>query len=171
MTEHRRTRVWWRFLKRRVGTTLRVWTIRSGLDEGFVVILAAVIGSLAGVTVVGFYGLIDWVRTIAGWARETSGGAGLPWLAFGLVPTGLWLASRLLRPVEHAREMVPALIRANVRHDGYLSVPDVIRKVLAAGLAPLGASVLLGENAHGAFQNRGHEAAIGAQAPEFRADQ
>jgi CIC family chloride channel protein len=108
--------------------------MRYGLDEGFVVILAAVIGSLAGVAVVGFYGLIDWVRTIAGWARETSGGAGLPWLAFGLVPTGLWLASRLLRPVEHAREMVPALIRANVRHDGYLSVPDVIRKVLAAGL-------------------------------------
>jgi len=108
--------------------------MRYGLDEGFVVILAAVIGSLAGVAVVGFYGLIDWVRTLAGWARETSGGAGLPWLAFGLVPTGLWLASRLLRPVEHAREMVPALIRANVRHDGYLSVPDVIRKVLAAGL-------------------------------------
>ena len=134
MTEHRRARVWWRFLKRRVGTTLRVWTMRYGLDEGFVVILAAVIGSLAGVAVVGFYGLIDWVRTLAGWARETSGGAGLPWLAFGLVPTGLWLASRLLRPVEHAREMVPALIRANVRHDGYLSVPDVIRKVLAAGL-------------------------------------
>lgn len=134
MTEYRRTRVWWRYLKRRVGSALRIWTMRYGLDEGFVVILAAVIGSLAGVAVVGFYGLIDWVRTFAGWARETTGGAGLPWLAFGLVPTGLWLAARLLRPVQHSREMVPALIRANVRHDGFLSVPDVIRKVLAAGL-------------------------------------
>lgn len=104
--------------------------------------LAAGIGIMAGLTVVGFYGLLDWIRSIAGWARETSGGTGLPWLAIAIVPSGFWLTTRLLADVED-REMVPTLIRASVRSGGRLPFAAAIRKVGAAAVT-IGAGGSLG---------------------------
>lgn len=130
----RRLRVWWRYVHRRMSRVFRVAAMKYDLDEGLVILLAAAIGALAGLVVLAFYGLIDWVRAFAGWARQTSGGAGSPWFALGLVPTGLWLASRLLRSEPTGGEMVPTLIRSNVRHGGRLSVTGVLRKILGAAL-------------------------------------
>lgn len=130
----RRLRVWWRYVHRRTSRVFRVAAMKYDLDEGLVILLAAAIGALAGLVVLAFYGLIDWVRAFAGWARQTSGGAGSPWFALGLVPTGLWLASRLLRSEPTGGEMVPTLIRSNVRHGGRLSVTGVLRKILGAAL-------------------------------------
>lgn len=124
----------WRRAQRRAGSVLRGAALGHDLDEGFVAVLAAVIGALAGVAVLLFYGLIDGVRALAGWARTAGDGTAWPGLALGLVPIGLWLASRLLRSEPGGPEMVPALIRANVRQGGRLSVPGVLRKVVGAAL-------------------------------------
>lgn len=130
----RRFRVWWRYLHRRLSRFFRVAAMKYDLDEGLVILLAAVIGALAGLAVLAFYGLIDWVRVFAGWARQTGGGAGTTWAAIGLVPAGLWLASRLLRSEPTGGEMVPTLIRANVRHGGRLAITGVLRKIFGAAL-------------------------------------
>lgn len=104
--------------------------------------LAAGIGIMAGLTVIGFYGLLDWIRSIAGWARETTGGSGLPWLALAVVPGGIWITSRLLQSAEE-KEMVPTLIRASVRRGGRLSVRAAVRKLVGAAIT-IGAGGSLG---------------------------
>lgn len=134
MSGGRRLRVLLRYVQRRASRLLRQLTLRYDLDEGIAVLLAAVIGALAGVVVLGFYELIDTVRTLAGWARSTGDGGGFPWLAVALVPTGLWVAARLLRSEPSGPEMVPMLIRSNVRHGGRLPVTGVARKVLGAAI-------------------------------------
>ncbi|MGI9038413.1 MAG: chloride channel protein [Gemmatimonadota bacterium] len=143
MTHFRRLRVIRRLAVRKLRHLFRTLALNHDVDEGFVVVLAAVIGALAGLTVIGFYEFLDWVRTLAGWARETSGGAGTPWLALPLVPAGLWAARRLLPDDPSGAEMVPALIRASVRHGGQLPVTAVLRKLLAAGVT-IGAGGSLG---------------------------
>lgn len=129
-----RLRVWWRYAHRRMSRVLRVAAMKYDLDEGLVILLAALIGALAGLAVLAFYGLIDWVRAFAGWARETSGSTGTAWFALALVPAGLWLASRLLRSEPTGGEMVPTLIRSNVRQGGRLPVMGVLKKILGAAL-------------------------------------
>jgi CIC family chloride channel protein len=142
VTTARRTRVLWRFALRRTSRQLRSFSERYEIGEGLVVVLAAGIGIMAGLTVVGFYGLLDWIRSIAGWARETSGGTGLPWLAIAIVPTGFWLTTRLLADVQD-RGMVPTLIRASVRSGGRLPFAAAIRKLGAAAVT-IGAGGSLG---------------------------
>ncbi|MEE8487247.1 MAG: chloride channel protein, partial [Gemmatimonadota bacterium] len=127
---------------RKASRTLRAVSDRFEFGEGLVVVLAAGIGIIAGLTVVGFYGLLDWIRSIAGWARETSGGAGLSWLAMAVVPAGFWLATRLVADVRD-REMVPTLIRASVRHGGRLPIAAALRK-LAGAAVTIGAGGSLG---------------------------
>lgn len=133
MTASRRIRVLWRYALRQTSRVLRSISERYEIDEGLVVVLAAGIGVMAGLTVVGFYGLLDWIRSIAGWARETSGGSGLPWLAIAVVPGGLWLTTRILADIED-REMVPTLIRASVRHGGCFPVAAALRKLAGAAV-------------------------------------
>ncbi len=142
MTATRRIRILWRFMLRKASRTLRAVSDRFEFGEGLVVVLAAVIGIIAGLTVVGFYGLLDWIRSIAGWARETSGGAGVLWLAMAIVPAGFWLTTRLVADVRD-RELVPTLIRASVRHGGRLPIAVALRK-LAGAAVTIGAGGSLG---------------------------
>lgn len=142
MTTIRRTRVLWRFALRRASRLLRSVSDRYEIGEGLVVVLAAGIGIMAGITVVGFYELLDWIRSIAGWARETSGGTGLPWLAIAIVPSGFWLTTRILADVQD-REMVPTLIRASVRNGGRLPFAPAFRKLISAAVT-IGAGGSLG---------------------------
>lgn len=142
MTATRRIRILWRFMLRKASRTLRAVSDRFEFGEGLVVVLAAVIGIIAGLTVVGFYGLLDWIRSIAGWARETSGGAGVLWLAMAIVPAGFWLTTRLVADVRD-RELVPTLIRASVRHGGRLPIAASLRK-LAGAAVTIGAGGSLG---------------------------
>ncbi len=120
--------------------------IRRELDEGWLLLVfAAVIGSAAGSAVILFYGLIDSVRGVAGWAPEQSGTVGLPWLALVTVPVGLLLSTLILRAggSDENGEMVPTLIRASVRTDGRVSVPEMLRKLASAALT-LGSGGSLG---------------------------
>jgi len=142
VTTTRRTRVLWRFALRRASRLLRSVSDRYEIGEGLVIVLAAGIGIMAGITVVGFYGLLDWIRSIAGWARETSGGTGLHWLAIAIVPSGFWLTTRILADVKD-REMVPTLIRASVRNGGRLPFAAALRKLIAAAVT-IGAGGSLG---------------------------
>jgi CIC family chloride channel protein len=142
VTTTRRTRVLWRFALRRASRLLRSVSDRYEIGEGLVIVLAAGIGIMAGITVVGFYGLLDWIRSIAGWARETSGGTGLYWLTIAIVPSGFWLTTRILADVRD-REMVPTLIRASVRNGGRLPFAAAFRKLIAAAVT-IGAGGSLG---------------------------
>jgi len=142
VTTTRRTRVLWRFALLRASRLLRSVSDRYEIGEGLVIVLAAGIGIMAGITVVGFYGLLDWIRSIAGWARETSGGTGLHWLAIAIVPSGFWLTTRILADVKD-REMVPTLIRASVRNGGRLPFAAALRKLIAAAVT-IGAGGSLG---------------------------
>ncbi len=133
-----RTRSGWR--------ALTDWVIRREFDEGWLLLVfAAIIGSAAGLAVILFYDLIDGVRQVAGWAAERSGADGLPWVAVVTVPLGLVLAVQVRKgPEPEVRgEMVPALIRASVRHDGALPLPRMLRK-LASAVLTLGSGGSLG---------------------------
>jgi CIC family chloride channel protein len=138
----RRIRVQWRYALRQTRRVFRSLSERYEIGDGLVVVLAAVIGVMAGLTVIGFYGLLDWIRSIAGWARETSGGSDLPWLALAVVPGGLWLSTRILADAQD-RAMVPTLIRSSVRQGGRLSLVPVTRKLVAAAVT-IGAGGSLG---------------------------
>ncbi len=131
---------------RRAWRSFSNWVIRREFDEGWLLMLfAAAIGSAAGSAVILFYGLIDRVRQLTGWAAETSGTVGLPWIALVTVPAGLLLSVQILKRgrEEQSGEMVPALIRASVRNDGRVSVPDLIGK-LASSAITLGCGGSLG---------------------------
>ena len=69
VTVPHRLRVRWRFALRRGSRFIRAASERYEIGDGIVVVLAAGIGIMAGLTVIGFYGLLDWIRSIAGWAR------------------------------------------------------------------------------------------------------
>lgn len=131
-----------RYASRRFRRLARDLTLRYGLDEGLVIVLAASIGALAGVAVIGFYEFLDWVRGVAGVVRATPGGVGLL-VTLPLVAGGLWISHLLLRGVAGGAEMVPALIRSSVRHGGHLALGDVLRKLAAAGVT-IGAGGSLG---------------------------
>ncbi len=131
---------------RRAWRSLTDWVIQREFDEGWLLLIfAAVIGSAAGIAVILFYGLIDGVRQVAGWAAEHSGTVGLPWVALVTVPIGLLFSTQILKGgrEEHGGEMVPTLIRASVRHDGRVFVSDMIRKLAASALT-LGSGGSLG---------------------------
>lgn len=131
---------------RRAWRSLTDWVIQREVDEGWLLLLfAAVIGSAGGAAVILVYGLIDRIRQLAGWAEASSGSTSLPWIALITVPLGLILSHLVLKGAREDRsgEMVPTLIRAAVRHDGRVFVPDMLRKLLAASLT-LGSGGSLG---------------------------
>lgn len=131
---------------RRAWRSLTEWVIQRDVDEGWLLLLfAAVIGSAGGAAVILVYGLIDRIRQLAGWAEAGSGGTSFPWIALITIPLGLILSHLVLKGARGDRsgEMVPTLIRAVVRSDGRVFVPDMLRKLLAAILT-LGSGGSLG---------------------------
>ena len=131
---------------RRAWRSLTDWVVRREVDEGWLLLVfAAVIGSAGGGAVILVYGLIDKIRQVAGWAEASSGSTGFPWITLITVPVGLILSHLILKGAREDRsgEMVPTLIRAAVRHDGRVFVPDMLRKLLAAILT-LGSGGSLG---------------------------
>ena len=131
---------------RRAWRSLTDWVIKRDVDEGWLLLLfAAVIGSAGGAAVILVYGLIDRIRQLTGWAEAGSGSTSLPWIALITVPLGLILSHLVLKGAREDRsgEMVPTLIRAVVRKDGRVFVPDMLRKLLAAILT-LGSGGSLG---------------------------
>ena len=120
--------------------------LRHGVEEGWLLLVfAAVIGAGAGGSVVLFYGLVDVMRDLAGWAHGGTAGAGIPWLALFTVPIGLLLAVKLRswRGIDPGGDMVPALIRASVRRGGEIRVLVEARK-LASAVVTLGSGGSLG---------------------------
>jgi CIC family chloride channel protein len=113
-------------------------------SEWLTVALGAVIGAGAGFIVLAFYGLVDQVRALAGWATGASGASGL-WVAGATVPLGLLLAQWLRRRATVEREgvMVPMLIRRAARKGGELPLRDMAYKLLSS-IVTLGSGGSLG---------------------------
>lgn len=119
--------------------------VERGLSsEWFIVALGAVIGAGAGFVVLAFYGLVDQVRTLAGWASGASGSVG-SWLALAAVPLGLLVAGwcRRAATLEPDGDMVPMLIRRAARKGGELPLRDMAYK-LVSSVVTLGSGGSLG---------------------------
>jgi len=131
---------------RRGWRTVSDLVLRHGVEEGWLLLVfAAVIGAGAGGSVILFYGLVDVMRDLAGWAHGGPDGSGLPWLAMLTVPIGLLLAVKLRswRGADPGGDMVPSLIRASVRRGGEIRVVVEARK-LASAVLTLGSGGSLG---------------------------
>jgi CIC family chloride channel protein len=115
-------------------------------EEGWLIIVfAAFIGAGAGLAIVGFYELVDWMRRLAGWAGRTPGHPGVSFLAFATVPGGLLVARWLRNRADQERggEMVPMLIRRSAKRGGELPIRDTLLKLSSAAVT-LGSGGSLG---------------------------
>ena len=77
-----------RLRARRVRRALtRRLVARDLSGDWLIVALGAVIGAGAGFVVLAFYGLVDRVRAVAGWASDATGSWSI-WVAVATVPLG-----------------------------------------------------------------------------------
>ncbi len=137
MIRRNRARVWWRARGRRPWRTFTQQVIEHDLNGGWLIIgFAAFIGAMAGYAVIGFYGVVDAVRELAGWTSSTAGlAARAAWIPFVLVPLGLFIAATLRRSEDaDSGQMVPLLIRVAAKRGGALPIASALRRVASAAV-------------------------------------